>query len=95
MPGLRFAEFSGKFGVQGMSVMDGKRCVATAHPKTGGRWLLRLRAGSWLDPRARFPRGPKAGSPKGFPHLLVVDDRREARTIMMGLTLPQPREETA
>jgi hypothetical protein len=67
---MTFHEFK-----NGMSVMDGNRCVASAKPTRGHGWMLIARASSWVDIRART----QGLMPGKYPNLMLVKDRREAR----------------
>lgn len=67
---MTFHEFK-----NGMTVMDGNRCVASAKSVASHGWMLSLRAASWVDPRART----QGLIPGKFPHLMLVKSRGEAR----------------
>lgn len=66
---MTFHEFK-----NGMSVMDGRRCVASAKLTARG-WIMTMRDGCWLNPLART----QGLMPGKYPHLMVLPGRREAR----------------
>jgi hypothetical protein len=72
---LTFHEFK-----NGMSVMDGKRCLAQGKPTPHG-WILTLHGASWIDPRART----QGLIPGKYPNLMLVKTRREAAQVLSGL----------
>jgi hypothetical protein len=61
-----------------MSVMDGTRCVAVAKRVDGHGWKMVLHGGCWTDARART----QGIWPGKYPHLMMVKNRKEARTIL-------------
>jgi hypothetical protein len=61
-----------------MVVMDGNRVVATCRSVVSGGFLLKVYAGSWVDPRART----QGLFPGKFPGLMVVQTRKEAKAIL-------------
>lgn len=74
----------------GMSVVNGQEVIASAKKYGVGYWLLTLRNGSWVDPRARQPL--RDDFPKGYrdmysanPQTLAVKTDKEAREIMLAL----------
>ncbi len=56
----------------GMTVMDGLRCIAKAQPVGIGGWLLTLHGASWVDKR------PVGIVPGAFPNIMHVANRHEA-----------------
>ena len=70
---MTFHEFK-----NGMTVMDGRRCVAKARVVPHKGWLLRMYGGCWMDPAARKP------TVRGHvnPTLWLVNRRSKARTIL-------------
>ncbi|MXW45224.1 MAG: hypothetical protein F4109_05595 [Gammaproteobacteria bacterium] len=72
----------------GMTVMDGRRCVAHTKGPMGSGWLLKVHNASWLDPRAgqgaeKFRRaGLRIPRDRSY---LLVPSRAEARRILKAL----------
>ena len=66
----------------GMTVMDGTICVAVAKKTQSHGWVLRMHAGSWLDPRART----QGLIPGKYPHLLNLRTRPQVVSLMQALT---------
>ena len=72
------------FGLRGMSVMDGNRCVAKARRiPANGCWLLRIYAAERTDDRAG--RGSEQVSGTRYRQFLVIPRKPEARAILCGL----------
>ncbi len=68
----------------GMSVMDGRRCVAFARKIIAGGWLLKIHAGSWIDPAAHRPAFDRPGMPV-YTHLMHVKTKARARRELRAL----------
>lgn len=70
------------FGVKGMVVMDGRRCVAHAKKVHGG-WMLRLHGASWIDTMTNEKQRAwlkKLGlRPNASPFLKLVEKKQSAR----------------
>lgn len=79
MSELTFHEFK-----HGMTVMDGKQCVAVARPTQSYGWVLRVHNGSWIDPRART----QGLIPGKYPNLMNLRTRPSTRNMMRGLLAP-------
>jgi hypothetical protein len=65
----------------GMTVMDGTRCVAVARAIPPRGWLLTLHGGCWVDHRART----QGIVPGKFPGILNVNTRAEAIKLLRSL----------
>jgi len=74
---------------RGMTVMDGRRCVASARKWANGLWILTLRGGAWIGARTepqKLAQAQRMGmSLRIVDHLKVVKTKREARRWMAGL----------
>jgi len=68
-------------GDRGITVMDGRRCVAVARKTVRGPWILRVHNACWTDPRART----QGLMPGKFPYLMHVRTRPEALKHMTAL----------
>jgi len=75
---MGFHEFA-----NGMSVMDGSRCIASAKPTPHG-WILTFRGGCWAHPRART----QGLIPGKFPNLMLLPSRRAVRQEFQKLARP-------
>lgn len=69
----------------GMTLYDGKRCLAVARPAAGG-WLLSAKSMCWVNRKARTPNVIGIVDPT----LMVLKTRREARDTLQSFLIGAP-----